>query len=98
MTAADLAAIEARVTQRVRSELSARPLLASNLAPRPGEDARRVGEQLASLEREYLEWKNDQRSLIVQLTNDVVGLKRARAAGYDSRLDPRVVPASNFIR
>lgn len=83
ITAVDIAAIEARLADRVRAEVSARTSPVSHPATQAGDDAQRVAEQIASLEREYLEWKNDQRSLIVQLTNDVLGLKRARAAGYD---------------
>ena len=110
LTPAQLAAIEARVAQRIRAELGSRPtpISATSMST---EDTQKVTEQLTALERDYLDWKDSQIEqnasqlrVIAQLTNrvntEIVGMKKARTEDFDrGRVDfgGRVIPVSNSL-
>jgi anti-sigma factor RsiW len=94
MTAADLAAIEARVTARVRADLESRTPVSAGAA-RAALDVKQVSSRLEELEREYWQWKNTQFDLNAQFYDDIRGLKNPRFASADNRVDPsRLLPAS----
>jgi len=86
VTAADLTALEARITARVRANLESRQPV-SQSAARADVDVRQLSMKLAEFEREYWDWKDYQFQLYAQFAGDIRGLKNPRFANADTRVD-----------
>ena len=95
VTAADLAAIEARIVARVRADLESRQRPVSQSTARADIDVEQVSTKLADLERKYWDWKEDQLQMNKLFWGDIKELKNPRLANQDTRVDSsRLQPVS----